>query len=510
MDRPNQGQSTHDRPSHDRPSHDRPTHVRPTQDRPNVVIIVSDDQGYGDLSCMGATDFRTPRLDALAASGARFTSFCVNSPVCSPSRASLLTGRYPGNAGVRNILMAYRDTPGLADNVPTLARALKDEGYYTGLVGKWHLGVAEGSRPGDRGFDEWFGHLGGAFDFYSHLIWSAANREVVVNGKKGIGFLMHDLWENGEEVWRDGEYSTEMFGERAVQFVRQAARREQPFFLYLGFNAPHHPMHAPNKYKERFPNLPWDRQIMAAMISAMDDQIGDVMDEIERQGARDNTIVLFLSDNGPSRQSRNWLDGSLDWYYGGTSGAFTGHKFSLFEGGIRVPAMISWPARIPAGQVIDGLALGMDAFPTILNAVGGDASRYDFDGQDILPMLADGAPSPHANEDVFWEIGVQTAVRRGPWKLVLNGLLIDDLPQRDPVHLSNLETDLGERHNLAAEHPELVADMRAAAERWRAGIEDVWEREHAPRMAGENPFAVTDSSGLKVYNNPNNPAIGDT
>jgi arylsulfatase A-like enzyme len=269
-------------------------------------------------------------------------------------------------------------------------------------------------------------------------------------------------------------------------------------------------MHAPQKYKDRFPDLKWDRQIMAAMISAMDDQIGSVMDEIERQGVRDNTIVLFMSDNGPSRQSRNWLDGSIDWYYGGSSGQLTGHKFSLFEGGVRVPAIVSWPAQIPSGQVVDGLALGMDVFPTIMNAVGADASPYTLDGKDLLPMLCEQAGSPHQDEDVFWEIGVQTAVRRGDWKLVLNGLLIDDLPQREPVHLSDLSVDLAERNNLAAEHPALVAELRAAAERWRAGIEEQWESKHAARMVGENAFAVTDSSGLRVYDNPNNPAIGDT
>jgi len=145
----------------------------------------------------------------------------------------------------------------------------------------------------------------------------------------------------------------------------------------------------------------------------------------------------------------------------------------------------------------------------VLNAAGGDPTRYPLDGRDMLPMLADGAPSAHADEDVFWEIGVQTAVRRGQWKLVLNGLLIDDLPQRDPVHLSDVEADMAERRNLADEHPTLVASMREAAERWRAGIEERWEREHAPRMTGENPFAVTDSSGLKVYSHPNNPAAGD-
>jgi arylsulfatase A-like enzyme len=152
----------------------------------------------------------------------------------------------------------------------------------------------------------------------------------------------------------------------------------------------------------------------------------------------------------------------------------------------------------------------MDVFPTVLRAVGGDPGQYELDGQDLTPMVTAQAGSPHQDEDVFWEIGVQTAVRRGRWKLVLNGLLIDDLPQRDPVHLSDIEADMAERHNLAAEHPELVADMRAAADRWRAGIEEQWETKHAARMVGENAFAVTDSSGLKVYDNPNNPAIGDT
>ncbi|MCI0689720.1 MAG: sulfatase-like hydrolase/transferase, partial [Sporichthyaceae bacterium] len=431
-------------------------------DRPNIVVIVSDDQGYGDLSCMGATDFRTPRLDALAASGARFTSFYANSPVCSPSRASLLTGRYPARAGVRNILASYRETPGLPAAVPSLAAALRQQGYHTGLVGKWHLGFAEGCRPHDHGFDEWFGLLGGAHDYYSHLIWAAANREIVVNGRKGIGFLMHDLWEDGREVWHDGTYSTELFGERAVQFVRQAARRPEPFFLYLGFTAPHHPMHAPERYKQRFPDLPADRRIMAAMISAMDDQVGALMDELERQHVRENTLVFFMSDNGPSRQSRNWLDGRLDPYYGASTGKMKGHKFSLFEGGIRVPAIMSWPARIPAGQVLDELAVAMDIFPTVLAAAGGDPNYFDLDGKDITAVVTAGTPTPH--EAVYWEIGVQTAVRRGNWKLVLNGLLIPDEPQMDPVFLADVEADMAESRNLADEYPSVVAELRELAE----------------------------------------------
>ncbi|MFN8522267.1 MAG: sulfatase-like hydrolase/transferase [Chloroflexota bacterium] len=478
-------------------------------DRPNIVIIVSDDQGYGDLSCMGNTDFRTPRLDALAASGARFTSFYVNSPVCSPSRAALMTGRYPCRAGIRNILMAYRTTPGLPAGIPTMASELKRLGYQTGHVGKWHLGLAEGSRPNDQGFDYSFGHLGGAMDFYSHLIWSAVNKEIEHEGRTGLGFLMHDLWENGKEVWRDGEYSTELFGERAVQWVRQASRNPDPFFLYLAFNAPHHPMHAPQKYKDRFPDLPPDRQIMAAMISAMDDQIGAVMDEIERQGRKENTLVFFMSDNGPSRQSRNWLDGRLDPYYGGSSGRLKGHKFSLFEGGIRVPAIMSWPGHIPAGQVVDEVAAGMDIFPTVLRAAGADPSGYELDGSDVLDVVTQRAPSPH--NEIFWEMGKQTAVRRGDWKLVLNGLLIQDLPQMDPVTLVNVRDDMGETTNVASDHPALTAELKARAESWRASIEENWEREHAPRYGGDAlKYAVTDSSGMKVYDTPNNPAIGDT
>ena len=180
---------------------------------------------------------------------------------------------------------------------------------------------------------------------------------------------LHDLWENGEEVWKDGQYFTDMVAERAVDYVRRAAKSDAPFFMYVPFNAPHYPMHAPEKYKERFPDLPWDRQIMAAMISAMDDAVGAVMDELDRQGLRDNTVVFFQSDNGPSRESRNWLDGRTeDAYYGGSAGSLKGHKFSLYEGGIRMPAMMSWPARIPAGQVLDEPGAAMDVFPTFLAA----------------------------------------------------------------------------------------------------------------------------------------------
>lgn len=449
-------------------------------DRPNVVIFVGDDHGYGDLSCMGSPTVRTPRLDELAASGARLTDWYSNSPVCSPARAALLSGRYPGNAGVRSILQGYRTTPGLPPDVPTLATALKQVGYHTELVGKWHLGLAPESRPEAHGFDRTFGHLAGAVDYYSHIHYSPNNRRVTINGETYVGTPLHDLWENGEEIYLDGEYLTDLIAERATKAVRHAADKADPFFLYVPFNAPHYPLHAPAKYKERFAHLPWDQMIMAAMISALDDAVGSVLDELTRQGLRENTLVFYMSDNGPSREIRNWLDGTQTPFRASSSGGLKGHKFSLFEGGIRVPGIVSWPAAIRPGQVISEPLAAMDLFPTVLAAAGGDPGSYELDGHDVLPVLTDGAPSPH--EDIFWEQGGQTAVRRGRWKLVLDGQLEEGLPPADPVFLADLADDPGESVNLAGDHPDLVAELTAAATTWRDGIERRWAEQWLPRI----------------------------
>jgi len=437
-----------------------------TSDRPNFIVILTDDQGYGDLSCMGATDFQTPHLDAVAASGARFTDWYSNSPVCSPSRAALLTGRYPVRAGVRAILAGHRQSTGLPQETPTVARALKAQGYRTAMFGKWHLGAAEEHRPDHHGFDEWFGFLAGCIDYYSHIFyWGMA---------AGVN-PVHDLWDNGGEIWDNGRYFTEMITERAVNYIDRVATSDDdsPFLLYLPYNAPHYPMHAPQEYLDRFPGLSWDRQIMAGMLAAMDDGVGDVVAALERHGMRENTCIFFVSDNGPSREVRNWLDGREDPYYGGTAGKLKGHKFSLYEGGIRMPALMSWPARIPAGQVLDGVGASMDIFPTLLQAAGGDPEQYDLDGLDILPMLADSAGSPH--EQIFWEMASQTAVRRGKWKLVLNGRLEEGAPLEDDVHLADLEADMGERHNLRDECPDICAELKQAAESWRADIDEHWD-----------------------------------
>ena len=444
---------------------------------PNFIVFLTDDQGYGDLSCMGATDFCTPHLDRLAREGVRFTDWYSNSPVCSPSRASLLTGRYPGNAGVRSILAGHRTATGLPPQVPTLATALKKQGYQTYMSGKWHLGLTEGSRPSSHGFDHWYGFMAGCIDYYSHIFYWGMN-----NPGPGVN-PTHDLWEDDREIWDNGRYFTETLVERAIDYLRQAAKAEKPFFLYVPFNAPHYPMHAPQKYVDRFPDLPWDRQIMAAMLSAVDDGVGEILAEVERLGLAEDTCSFFMADNGPSRETRNWLDGTLDPYYGGTASKLKGHKFSLYDGGMREPGIMHWPGRIPGGQVLSAPCAAMDIFPTFLQAAGGDVSGYEMDGMDILPYVGDGKDLPERT--IFWEMGKQTAVRRGNWKLVLSGQLVEGVPLEDEVHLANLEKDMGEKVNLKKEEPELTEELRRLAEGWRGRIEERWEREFSPEKQGK-------------------------
>ena len=433
--------------------------------KPNVIIIMTDDQGYGDLSCMGAEDFVTPNIDALAENGIRFSSMYSGSPVCSPSRACLLTGRYPGNAGVRAILAGHRRASGLTPEVPTIAAALKKLGYKTGISGKWHLGLKVECRPNANGFDEFSGFLAGCVDYYSHIFyWGMAD---------GNTNPTHDLWENNDEVYDNGSYMTERITDKSIDFIRR--HKDEPFMLYVAYNAPHYPMHAPEKYMQRFAHLPWDRQVMAAMISAVDDGVGEIKNELVRQGIADNTIIYFQSDNGPSRESRNWLDGRPDLYYGGTSGIFKGHKFSLFEGGIRIPAVLSWPQKI-SQKVVDTPHIAADIFPTILEACGGKASDYELDGKSLIPLIEGTDDAQH--EYLFWEMEGQTAVRKGKYKLVINGRLEEFSEVQDEYFLSDLENDPGEKINLANELPELCEQLKNKALSWRQELEENWEKKY--------------------------------
>jgi arylsulfatase A-like enzyme len=447
--------------------------------QPNFIIILADDLGYGDLGCFGSTDTATPNVDRLAVGGARLTNFYANAAVCSPSRAALLTGRYPGKSGVRCNLGRLRDSQGLWPEVPTVAKALKDVGYRTAMAGKWHLGCVEESRPDHQGFDRWFGCLSGAVDYFSHLTYSGQP------DKPGTQ-VTHDLHEDNRDVWENGRYMTELITERTVRYVREFSKGQQPFFLYVSYTAVHYPMHAPQKYLDRFAQLPPDRRITAAMLSALDDGVGEIVAELDKQGVRNNTCVLFMSDNGPSREYRNWLDGRPEAFYGGSAGKLRGHKLSLFDGGIRVPAIMNWPGRIPAGAVRNEMAAAMDIFPTFLRAAGGDSSKYALDGLDILPLITEGKPTPH--REIFWERTAQTAVRRGKWKLVLNGELEEGRPPEDDVHLSDLDSDMGERVNLKGQYPELTQELTAAALAWRANIDKRWSEQWKPRI--HDPFIL--------------------
>jgi arylsulfatase A-like enzyme len=377
---------------------------------------------------------------------------------------------------VRSILAGHRTASGLPATVPTIATALRKLGYRTAMSGKWHLGQADGSRPLDHGFEDWFGFSAGCVDYYSHIFYWAMNRP-------GPGSdPIHDLWENDREVFRNGRYMTEMITEQSVTDVRRLAGGDEPFLLYVAYNAPHYPMHAPKKYVDRFPHLAPDRRIMAAMLSAMDDGVGEIVNELERQNVLEDTFIVFMSDNGPSRETRNWLDGRKDPYYGGTTGKLKGHKFSLYDGGIRVPGIMHWPAGIAGGQVSDEPVAAMDVFPTFLRAAGGDPERYALDGCDVLPALTSDQRPVH--DHLFWEMGKQTAVRQGRWKLVLNGQLVEGAPPEDDVHLADLDADMAESVNLKEEHPDVTRELTEAAESWRAALEKRWQEEWEPNVTG--------------------------
>ena len=444
---------------------------------PNVVVIYADDLGWGDLGCFGADDFDTPALDALAASGIRLPEWYSNSPVCSPSRASLLTGRYPAHAGVEAILGGTRHTSGLPPQ-PTLATALRERGYATGIFGKWHLGADPAFGPLHYGFDTHFGFRAGCVDYYSHIYYWGAHNPI------------HDLWADEDEVWLNGEYLTTVIAERASAYIE--ANADRPFFCYIPFNAPHYPMHAPEAYVSQFLHLPEDRRIMAAMIKAMDDGVALVLRTLDRLGLRDNTIVFMSSDNGPSVEERNWLNGEEVSYTGGSAGGLRGHKGSLFEGGIRVPGIISWPAGLPAGVELRSPGLMMDLLPTVLEAVDGHPVEDEsIDGRSAAGGSARGrgtALTPLdsmavGSDTVCWEYEGQLAARHGPWKLVLDGRETMQAPVVVVRGLYDLDEDPAETTDLSSQHPDvleaMMSDLREwASAAWRSEALDLVDQQH--------------------------------
>jgi arylsulfatase A-like enzyme len=420
--------------------------------RPNIVLFLADDLGCHDLGCWGASDLRTPHIDSIAASGARFTNWYSAAPVCAPARAALLTGRYPIRAGVPD------NGPPLRASEITIASALKPAGYSTALIGKWHLGTTPDTDPNGHGFDRFYGFHSGCIDYFSHRYYWGEPRTV----------NYHDLWRDRTEIFEDGQYTTELFAREGTRFVRE--HRADPFFLYMPFNAPHYPMHAPERYKERFPRLDPERRTYAAMIAAVDDAVGQVLSTIREQGLENDTLVLFSADNGATREARAGLDQKPAT--AGHNTPFRGNKFSAFDGGMHVPMLMRWPGTIPQGQVIRELGSHLDLMPTFCKAAGAalPASRT-LDGADALPMAASAAKSPH--DAIYWSAGGQLAVRRGPWKLVQNGKTFDGSPTGnkplegdDAIFLSNVEQDPGESKNLRHEHATVADELLTLAEQW--------------------------------------------
>lgn len=427
--------------------------------RPNFVVICTDDHGSHDLGCYGASDLATPHIDNLAKSGIRFTNWYSNAPVCAPSRASLFTGRYPIHAGIPS------NGAALPPSQKTIASLLKPLGYQTSLTGKWHLGSTPQTDPNAHGFDYFYGFRSGCVDFYSHrYYWGESSNSRLAN--------YHDLYRNREEIFEDGEYLTERITAEACGFIRR--NLHNPFLAVVTYNAPHYPMHAPPRYMDRFRNLAPERRTYAAMISAIDDGVGEIRRTLQQHGLLENTLIFFVADNGATTEARAGLNNQPAT--AGDNGQYRGFKFSLFDGGMHVPGIMSWPGRIPQGQVSSGLAMTMDIAPTICAAAGAKPpAGYTFDGSDILPVALGKSSSPH--EAIFWEQGKQSAVRKGKWKLVVNGQTYDRTPDGrtplkgdDNVFLSDLEADPGEKTNVRKQNPALADELQTLLGVWQKQV----------------------------------------
>jgi arylsulfatase A-like enzyme len=344
------------------------------------------------------------------------------------------------------------DVPGLRPGEITLPGELKKIGYRTGVIGKWHLGSAAHSRPLVQGFDEFYGFFSGWTDSFSHRYYK----------QSGTAQIFHDLLHNNEEAWADPEYHTELFGRKAVEFL-DTQSADNPFLLYLAFGAPHYPMIAPRKYLDRFPaGMDRDRRMHLAMVAAIDDGVGQVLDKLRAKGLDRNTVVFFQSDNGATQEVR--ADHAARPYRGGSNAPFRGFKAGLFEGGIRMPALMAWPGRITSGKVVGEMGVAMDVLPTFLEWAGTKPGQA-VDGASVAAMVTSGARSPH--DAVFWEYGRQSAVRQGEWKLILNPPSVPGDEVTDKIWLSNLKQDRSEKRNWSEQNPAKVQELRTLLNNWR-------------------------------------------
>ncbi len=410
----------------------------PTAERPNVLFILADDLGYGDLSCYGRPDYDTPELDRLASQGLKFTSNYSAAPVCTPTRCAFVTGRYAQRLAVGLEEPLGRESPevGIPDGHPTIATQMRAAGYATSLIGKWHLGWKPEFNPTRHGFDEFFGALSGALDYFTHVAPDAR------------GAPLPDLWENETRVERDG-YLTDLFTERAIDYITRP--RDKPFFLSLHYNAPHSPWEGPDDagldHTDHGTGPMTNGGSLGAyakMMRSLDGGIGRVLAALKRTRLERNTLVIFTSDNGGERYSYNW--------------PFSFQKLYLNEGGIRVPAIVRWPGVVTPNQTTDQAAITMDWTATILAAAGAKADpRYPLDGESLLPTLR-GERAVHERA-FFWRTRTREAARIGNWKYVKDG---------DAEHLYDLDVDLGEKNELKTKQPDEFARVKSRYGAWAA------------------------------------------
>ncbi len=398
--------------------------------KPNIIIIVADDLGYADLGCQGAKDVKTPNIDSIAKNGVRFTDGYVSCPVCSPTRAGLMTGKYQERFGheLNPPPPALTGDIGLSLNEKTIAEKLKAAGYATGMFGKWHLGMKAKYNPTRRGFDEYFGFLGGMHDY---LDWAGDIPNPVVRGTNHV---------SGKD------YLTDTFTREAVSFIDR--HKDKPFFIYLPYNAVHSPLETIARYKKRFPNMKdGKRKTYLAMLAALDDGVGDVLNKLRDSGLEENTLVIWFSDNGgPTKQTTSRND------------PLRGVKGQVWEGGIRTPAMMQWKGKIPAGQVYTKPVIQLDYHATALLAAGaGKDALKDLDGVDLLPFVT-GTNTGAPHEFLYWRYGKQWAIRGGHYKLTH--------PQSGKTQLFDLSNDIGEQQDLSAEKPDVVTKLQSAWDEW--------------------------------------------
>ncbi|TWT83627.1 Arylsulfatase precursor [Planctomycetes bacterium CA13] len=403
-------------------------------EKPNIVLLFADDAGYGDFGFHGSHHFKTPNLDQLAKSGVRLTSFYVTGATCGPSRAGMLSGKCQQRFGFEEInvpgIMSDHskllgDEMGLPTQLPTMADHLQDLGYRTAVFGKWHMGVADRYHPLKRGFDEFYGFRGGARSFFAYPDPNRAKRE--------------NLMERGFEGFKEHEgYLTNVLADEACDFIQRS--QDKPFFVYLSFSAVHTPMQADPQDKDTFSELNGTRRIAAQMMLSMDRACGQVLDKLKELGLSDNTLVVFSNDNG----------GPMD-KNGSSNFPLSGVKATQLEGGLRVPGLVAWPGKLPAGVDYELPLSTLDLLPTFVAAGGGDPSVIEgLDGVDMLPYLRGGNKGrPH--QTLCWKMETRGAIRDGDWKLLR-------FPDR-PAELFDIVKDPGEQNDLAADNPELVKTL---------------------------------------------------